>query len=96
MDATVEYLDEISLDTVWVHYKAEDGSDHKIVVNTALLEKHKNALKNLLVTYTRGEVRRDEEVLAIQSSARMKHPVHGQKVFMNMERKLGDRKTTRT
>lgn len=60
--ATVEYLDEISLDTVWVHYKAEDGSDHKIVVNTALLEKHKNALKNLLVTYTKGEVRRDEEV----------------------------------
>ena len=56
--ATVEYLDEIEVDTIWVHFKTADGSDHKIIVSTAVLKNHKKALKDLLVSYTKGEDRK--------------------------------------
>lgn len=59
--ATVEYVRELELDTVWIHYTAEDGTTRKIVVHTALLTDHKDALKNLVGTYTKGDVRRDNE-----------------------------------
>lgn len=59
--ATVEHMDEIKIDTIWVHYTAEDGSDRQIVVNTALLKNHKKALKDLLATYTKGDKCREEE-----------------------------------
>ena len=59
--ATVEYVGELTLDTVWVKYTAEDGTERKIVVHTSLLADHKDALKNLLGTYTKGDVRRDDE-----------------------------------
>ena len=48
--ATVEYVDKLKVDTVWVNYKAQDGTDRRIIVNTAILSKHRNALKNLLVS----------------------------------------------
>lgn len=53
--ATVEHVSELEVDTVWVNYTAEDGSQRSIVVNAAILSKHKNALKDLLVTYQKGE-----------------------------------------
>lgn len=56
--ATVESLDEIEVDTIWVLFTGADGNEHKVIVNTALLKNHKKALKDLLVTYTKGEDRK--------------------------------------
>ena len=49
--ATVEYIEDLEVDTLWVYYTASDGSQRRIVVNAAVLKNHKNALKNLLVKY---------------------------------------------
>lgn len=56
--ATVEYTEKLEVDTVWVNYTASDGSERRIIVNAAVLKNHKNALKNLLVEYEKGEGRR--------------------------------------
>ena len=53
--ATVEYIEQLEVDTLWVNYTASDGSQRRIVVNVAVLKKHKNALKNLLVKYEKGD-----------------------------------------
>ncbi len=53
--ATVEYIEQLEVDTLWVYYTASDGSQRRIVVNAAVLKNHKNALKNLLVKYEKGE-----------------------------------------
>lgn len=53
--ATVEYIEQLEVDTLWVNYTASDGSQRRIVVNAAVLKNHKNALKNLLVKYEKGE-----------------------------------------
>ena len=45
--ATVEYLDKLEIDTVWVKYRTQDKKEHKILVNRALLSKHKKALKEI-------------------------------------------------
>ncbi len=57
--ATVEYVDALKVDTIRVHYTDQEGKDKSIVVNIAIWNKHKNALKNLLVKYTKGDVWRD-------------------------------------
>lgn len=57
--ATVEYLDKLEIDTVWVKYQTQDKKEHKILVNRALLSKHKKALKDLLVSYEVGEAHRN-------------------------------------
>ena len=57
--ATVEYLDKLEIDTVWVKYRTQDKKEHKILVNRALLSKHKKALKDLLVSYEVGEAHRN-------------------------------------
>ena len=64
--ATVEYVDKLKVDTVWVNYKAQDGTDRRIIVNAAILSKHRNALKNLLVSYTKGGDRSDGVVEGTQ------------------------------
>ena len=56
--ATVEYTEKLEVDTIWVNYTASDGSERRIIVNAAVLKNHKNALKNLLVKYEKGEGRR--------------------------------------
>ena len=56
--ATVEYIEKLEVDTIWVNYTALDGSQRRIVVNIAVWNKHKNALKNLLVKYEKGEGKR--------------------------------------
>ena len=56
--ATVEYTEKLEVDTVWVNYTASDGSERRIIVNAAVLKNHKNALKNLLVKYEKGEGRK--------------------------------------
>ena len=53
--ATVEYIEQLEVDTLWVNYTASDGSQRRIVVNAAVLKNHKNALKNLLVKYEKGD-----------------------------------------
>lgn len=53
--ATVEYIEQLEVDTLWVYYTASDGSQRRIVVNAAIWKNHKNALKNLLVKYEKGE-----------------------------------------
>ena len=53
--ATVEYIEQLEVDTLWVYYTASDGSRRRIVVNAAIWKNHKNALKNLLVKYEKGE-----------------------------------------
>ena len=45
--ATVEYLDKLEIDTVWVKYRTQDKKEHKILVNRALLSKHKRPLSFL-------------------------------------------------
>ena len=57
--ATVEYVDALKVDTIRVHFTDQEGKDKSIVVNIAIWNKHKNALKNLLVKYTKGDVWRD-------------------------------------
>ena len=59
--ATVEYLDKLEIDTVWVKCRTQDKKEHKILVNRALLSKHKKALKDLLVSYEVGESHRNVE-----------------------------------
>ena len=59
--ATVEYLDKLEIDTVWVKYRTQDKKELKILVNRALLSKHKKALKDLLVSYEVGEAHRNVE-----------------------------------
>ena len=39
--ATVEYIEQLEVDTLWVNYTASDGSQRRIVVNVAVLKKHK-------------------------------------------------------
>lgn len=50
-----EYIEQLEVDTLWVYYTASDGSRRRIVVNAAIWKNHKNALKNLLVKYEKGE-----------------------------------------
>ena len=57
--ATVEHVDALKVDTIRVHFTDQEGKDKSIVVNIAIWNKHKNALKNLLVKYTKGDVWRD-------------------------------------
>ena len=52
--ATVEYIEQLEVDTLWVYYTASDGSQRRIVVNAAIWKNHKNALKNLLVKYEKA------------------------------------------
>lgn len=56
--ATVEYTEKLEVDTIWVNYTASDGSQRRIIVNAAVLKNHKNALKNLLAKYEKGNGRR--------------------------------------
>ena len=53
--ATVEYIEQLEVDILWVYYTASDGFQRRIVVNAAIWKNHKNALKNLLVKYEKGE-----------------------------------------
>ncbi len=48
---TVEAVDELTVDTVWLQYTTHDNVTKQIVVNTALINKHKKALKDLMVNY---------------------------------------------
>lgn len=36
--ATVEYIEDLEVDTLWVYYTASDGSQRRIVVNAAVLK----------------------------------------------------------
>ncbi|MDE6635597.1 MAG: hypothetical protein K2K09_03200, partial [Lachnospiraceae bacterium] len=56
--ATVEYTEKMEVDTIWVNYTASDGTQRRIIVNAAVWKNHKNALKNLLIKYEKGEGRR--------------------------------------
>ena len=47
--ATVEQVEELGIDTIWVKYTGQDGEEKKIIVNTAIWNKHKKALKDLVV-----------------------------------------------
>lgn len=57
---TVEYLDKIDVDTVYLKYETQSGDTHQIIVCTSLISNHKKALKDLLVTYSQGDVRKFE------------------------------------
>ncbi len=59
--ATVEYVENLKVDTIWVHYTGPSGEDKSIVVNTAIWNNHKKALKDLLVTYTEGDTRKEDQ-----------------------------------
>lgn len=41
--ATVEYIEQLEVDTFWVYYTVSDGSQRRIVVNAAIWKNHKNA-----------------------------------------------------
>lgn len=58
--ATVEQVEELGIDTIWVKYTGQDGEEKKIIVNTAIWNKHKKALKDLVVKYEKvGECRKE-------------------------------------
>ena len=82
--ATVEYVPELKRDTVWVEYTAEDGTKRELIVNTALLANHKNALKNLIGTsYKKGKVQHNDVICPDEGTQRTKivsnegHNVYG-------------------
>ena len=61
--ATVEHVEELERDTVWVEYTAEDGTKRELIVNAALLKNHKDALKNLIgASYKKGEVQHQDVI----------------------------------
>ena len=45
---TVEYLDKIDVDTVYLQFQTQSGDTHQIIVCTSLINNHKKALKDLL------------------------------------------------
>ncbi len=82
--ATVEHVDELKRDTVWVEYTAADGSKRELIVNTALLKNHKNALKNLIgASYKKGDVQHQDVIKPEKGTQRTKiisnksHNVYG-------------------
>ncbi len=59
---TTETVAKLKIQTKEVRYKTHDGEERMIYVNTALLKKHKKALKALMGDYTvSNELHRDEE-----------------------------------
>ncbi len=82
--ATVEHVSELKRDTVWVEYTAADGSKRQLIVNTALLKNHKNALKNLIgASYKKGDVQHQDVIKPEKGTQRTKiisnknHNVYG-------------------
>ena len=82
--ATVEHVDELKRDTVWVEYTAEDGSKRELIVNTAVLKNHKNALKNLIgANYKKVRVQHQDVIKPENGTQRTKiisnksHNVYG-------------------
>ncbi len=82
--ATVEHVSELKRDTVWVSYTAADGSKRELIVNTALLKNHKNALKNLIgASYKKGDVQHQDVIKPEKGTQRTKiisnksHNVYG-------------------
>ncbi len=63
---TVEVVEELKMETVWVHYTTQEGTEHQIVVHPSILQNHKKALKDLLVTYTKGETKKKVELSSTQ------------------------------
>lgn len=58
---TVEYLDKIDVDTVYLQFQTQSGDTHQIIVCTSLINNHKKALKDLLVTYSQGDARKEDK-----------------------------------
>ncbi len=82
--ATVEHVSELKRDTVWVSYTAADGGKRELIVNTALLKNHKNALKNLIgASYKKGDVQHQDVIKPEKGTQRTKiisnksHNVYG-------------------
>ena len=61
--ATVEQVSELRRDTVWVGYTAQDGTKRELIVSTALLKNHKDALKNLTGTSYRVIKKQHDDVI---------------------------------
>lgn len=61
--ATVEQVSELRRDTVWVGYTAQDGTERELIVSTALLKNHKDALKNLTGTSYRVIKKQHDDVI---------------------------------
>ncbi|MCH5266649.1 MAG: RHS repeat protein, partial [Lachnospiraceae bacterium] len=59
---TVEAVDELVQNTVEIHYTTHDGDKKTIYVNTAILNKHQKALKDLVGSYTLGKVIHDGDI----------------------------------
>ncbi|MBO5073527.1 MAG: hypothetical protein J6C32_11240, partial [Eubacterium sp.] len=62
--ATVEQVSELRRDTVWVGYTAQDGTERELIVCTALLKNHKDALKNLTGTSYRVIKKQHDDVIS--------------------------------
>ena len=56
--ATVEHINKLEINTLWVNYTGSDGKNRRIVCNADIFKNHKKALKDLLVKYEKGEGRR--------------------------------------
>lgn len=52
--AIAEEKSNFAMDTVRVAFKTGNGEQHEIVVNTAIYEKHKDALKDMFVSYEKA------------------------------------------
>ena len=61
--ATVEQVSELRRDTVWIGYTARDGTERELIVSTALLKNHKDALKNLTGTSYRVIKKQHDDVI---------------------------------
>ncbi|MCH5252901.1 MAG: hypothetical protein J1F22_07995 [Lachnospiraceae bacterium] len=82
--ATVEFVDELVRNTVWVQYKSQDGTEHELVVHTALFDKYKGALEDLIGTsYRKGAVEDNDKLTPADGTQRTRivsnegHNVYG-------------------
>lgn len=58
---TVQAVDVLPVDTVYVYCTTHDGEQKRLLVNTAILNNHKKALKDMMVSYEVGDHKREDE-----------------------------------
>lgn len=61
-------VDEIDVNNIYVKFKGEDGKTHSMTVASDIYKNHKNALKDMLYNYTKGDKARDDEVKDTQKT----------------------------
>lgn len=67
-DLTVEAVDELKVDNVYVSFKNDSGETHNVIVSNTILKKRPQALKDMLGSYKKAEEGRKDTVKNTQRS----------------------------